>query len=571
MATSKSQKKIIWDIIWAVLFACGTVFILWKCRYGFGNMDEAFYLTIPYRLSQGDGLFVHEWHLSQMSGFLILPLMKLYMAIAGTTEGIILAFRYIYTVIQALAALFIYFRLRKTHQQGAALASIAFLLYAPFGIMALSYNSLGIICLAGCLVIMVTSERLIRLQQAAAGMLFACAVLCCPYLILIFAVYFITVLICTICKRAKGIFSFKSWLFFTVGAAVVAAVFAAFVLSRGSISQIFAAFPSIMNDPDHQPQNVFRLVVTYFTSILYVNKKADIGYAGLFVCAVIALADRKRANRRAIYFTAAALLTLFTITCLVYYGRYLNYVMFPVNIMAVVCFIINKDETTEKLLCGMWIPGMLYSMCLHASSNQEFYAISSASTVALIAGLMIVTLTADRIYREQTGAAAAISVIMMILIAVCQLGSEAYLRYNAVFWSNMNELMTTPQSDGVEKGLYLSEAADRQYRMTLEIATHIKDNYASAESVAFIANETWLYLLCSDKRMASYSAWLALITGEISQSYMTKQMKYYELNPDKIPDIVYLSPDNLHYSGQYKAIADYEEDELSTGGILLVK
>ena len=67
------NDKWIWDIVFTVIGCAAGVFLLWKCRYGFANMDEVFYLLTPYRLCQGDALFAGEWHLSQMSAFLVYP------------------------------------------------------------------------------------------------------------------------------------------------------------------------------------------------------------------------------------------------------------------------------------------------------------------------------------------------------------------------------------------------------------------------------------------------------------------------------------------------------------------
>ena len=47
------------------------VMLFAKCKYGIGNRDESFYLTVPYRLCQGDRLFLNEWHLSQMAGWIL--------------------------------------------------------------------------------------------------------------------------------------------------------------------------------------------------------------------------------------------------------------------------------------------------------------------------------------------------------------------------------------------------------------------------------------------------------------------------------------------------------------------
>ena len=56
------NDKWIWDIVFTVIGCAAGVFLLWKCRYGFANMDEVFYLLTPYRLGQGDALFASECH-----------------------------------------------------------------------------------------------------------------------------------------------------------------------------------------------------------------------------------------------------------------------------------------------------------------------------------------------------------------------------------------------------------------------------------------------------------------------------------------------------------------------------
>ena len=71
------QKKR--DIIfWAGLFL-GCWFLIWKSKYGTGAYDEPFYLTIPHRIVNGDGMFSEEWNFGQFSSFLMLPFMKIYL------------------------------------------------------------------------------------------------------------------------------------------------------------------------------------------------------------------------------------------------------------------------------------------------------------------------------------------------------------------------------------------------------------------------------------------------------------------------------------------------------------
>ncbi len=56
------------DVLFIALMVGALAFSVWKLSYGFGGNDEAFYLTIPHRLTLGDAMFADEWHLSQLSG-----------------------------------------------------------------------------------------------------------------------------------------------------------------------------------------------------------------------------------------------------------------------------------------------------------------------------------------------------------------------------------------------------------------------------------------------------------------------------------------------------------------------
>lgn len=108
-----------------------------------------------------------------MSGFLTYPLVCFYLRIKGGLDGITLFMRYACSFFQILTAVFIYIRLNKISWGGALVASISYLLYIPFGIMALSYNSLGIMMLLIFSVIISTAEK-------TESSIFNCrGVLCC--------------------------------------------------------------------------------------------------------------------------------------------------------------------------------------------------------------------------------------------------------------------------------------------------------------------------------------------------------------------------------------------------------
>ena len=229
------------DYIFIALIVGGIIFAFWKCVFGFGGNDEAFYLTVPQRFSMGDALIKDEWNLSQLSGFLLMPFVWLFTTITGSTEGIILAARVVYIIFHATVSIVIYTRIRK-YGYVSVFASVLYFIYTPYDIMAMSYNTMGLdlVTLAG--VIMGTASYKKKLPLIFSGVAFAAAVLCCPYLAVAYILYGICVLIHTFIKNKETKFILKSelfagrtFLFFSIGIFALAAVFLVFALTRVSI------------------------------------------------------------------------------------------------------------------------------------------------------------------------------------------------------------------------------------------------------------------------------------------------------------------------------------------------
>lgn len=573
---SEKDNKWIWDIVFTLLGCMAGLFLLWKCRYGFANMDETFYLLTPYRLTQGDGLFAQEWHLSQMSSFLLYPVMKFYFMFGGEFEALFLNFRYIYTIIHVLICAFIYIRFRLTCRSGATAASLALMLYAPFGLMALSYNSLGIDCLAVALTILVTAKRAKHVQEALAGFIFAAAVLCCPYLLLVYAAFLIASIVVSIVKKRAGkeqdtIFNIKCLISFTIGAAVLAVIFAAFVLSRASFAQVMESLPHILNDPSHEPKGLFSLVISYFASILALSKAADLSYALLIALFVMALVDRKSKERSLLYLAAAAVLTIVALVFNVWYGTYINYVMFPISFMAPVCFAVNRTDTVKKLFFAFWIPAMIYTFCIHATSNMEYYAISSASAAAIIPSILIIAICARDFGRRKKNMVGLAAVAIAVVLCACQIGTIAVMRYRAVFWSSMEELAAVPEKEGLQAGLYISGDAKKQYDMTREVSACIEELCPGEANLLAVSYHNSVYLQCPEKKNASISGWLLELDDTLSRSTRDKLLEYYKMNPQKIPDVVLIDEPFKDFMDDLNTVADYEIAKEDWGACILLR
>ena len=243
---SKPNKGKWQHIIFAVLMAFAIGFSLWKCYYGFGGNDESFYLTIPHRLTLGDSLLGDEWHLTQLSGFLLLPFVWLYTMITQSTVGIIFAARVFYVICHAVIVCVIYSRLKK-YGYFTVFGCVLYFLFTPFDIMALSYNTMGLDLIALTGVLMATADYSKKLPLIISGLAFAGAVLCCPYLAAVYVMYIIAVGVHYVIKKTalnknvfnSELFSIKTFLWFTLGAGILAAIFLVFVLSRVSINGLY--------------------------------------------------------------------------------------------------------------------------------------------------------------------------------------------------------------------------------------------------------------------------------------------------------------------------------------------
>lgn len=559
-----------YDILAAAAFLMAACFLWWRCKWGIGNADESFYLTVPYRLWMGDGLFQHEWHISQMVGFLLLPFMKGYMLLSGgSTEGIVLSFRHIYVVVQTLAAVWMYLRLRRLNWLGALAASLVFLLFAPSGIMALSYISLGILCLNLAFVLALTNEKGRRTDWAVAGLLFAAAVLCCPYLAAVYLLYCLAVLIKRFRKLPVGegdVFSPKCWAWATAGAAALAAVFLAFVFSRTSLKNILTALPWIMLDPRHEPRSLLTILTTYFTEMLEINRLLPLwllAYAALLIAARLGRSGRPRA---ALCYLLGLLIGACSLVALLVGDDFVNYLMFPLNLLAPFCCLLSKQQNTRRLLTCWWLPGMLYTLLIHFGSNQGFFSIANASAVPLGASLMICVLTGRELLTAGVGPALRrAGAAMLAAVLLLQLSSLAWKRYSYVFWEPSLKAQTCYVEFGPQKGLMVSEERYQHYEMLLNDTAPVRRE--NTGSVLYITTFSWLYLASPGMEMGTYSGWLSAVGVYVAD----KLAAYYEMNPEKLPEAAYVEPLYGEIGQALFERYDYSAEETPLGSMIYIR
>lgn len=538
------------DYIFIALIAGGIIFAFWKCVFGFGGNDEAFYLTVPQRFNMGDALIKDEWHLSQLSGFLLMPFVWLFTTITGSTEGIILAARVLYIIFHATVSIVIYSRIRK-YGYVSVFASVLYFIYTPYDIMAMSYNTMGLdfVTLAG--VIMGTASYKKKLPLIVSGVAFAAAVLCCPYLAVAYILYGICVLIHTFIRNKETkfilkseLFAGKTFLFFSIGIFALAAVFLVFALTRVSIKEIFNYLPYLMTDPEHPQIALGTRFGMYFKSIYNCHSHFKIALFSYLVMIVVMIIDRKRKSHRSIYLIVTTAIVIFCYVLLLPQLTYSTYnaIMFPLIFIGITSYILCENKP-KPLFASLFVLGIIYSFAICFSSNQYFYVISMVITASNIASYVFLAQLLREMKTTQDNIEYAVwvkrgSFLFVAFMIFLQGAFQITVKAEHCFWESGNTSNLTAQiKNGPAKGIYTNVNNCNTYEQIYSDLQYYKNK--QEDNILFLTSKTWCYLAV-DFPYGTLSAW---ISGE-KPSSVERLKTYYRVNYEEIPKYIYIPKDS---------------------------
>lgn len=556
MTDCKSIFKKNFDVIlFLALLIPLSVMLFARCRYGFVSSDEAFYLTIPYRLLQGDALLLHEWNLSQLIAWVLQVPVRIYFLFFKNTDGIYLSFRYIYVTLHICGSTALFLMLRKYSGIGAALSSIFYCLYAPFGIPALSYNSLGIAFLTLAAVIL-TCAPPHRWSIALSGLLFALSVLCCPHLAVIYVLYGAAVRRLRAAHKTHDDLPFlRPDCFFWFSVGVFATALALFVSVLPPIP--FSKWPGILkglfSDTDHQ-RSLYKSLRAYCRLVF---KRRDV--LCLLFLTVLGSVVKKKHFRS----VCSIFVLLYTARTAFGIATYINYLMFPLAVSGLYFYVVYRNPIARKLFYGIWLPGVMYTLCINLASNQDFYAISSASTVPLVASVMIITVSLKQILSGEEARILKLGLVLSALLLFTLQGClQTHLRWDPIFFDTTIADQTVEVSDGPSKGLLLSAYKSSDYLSAFESVSQLKPG----GTVLLLVNRPDCYLF-GDWKNGSYSAWLG---GTPKPNTLDRLELYYRLNPDKLPEQVFVNSHLLKFASPFLDSGIYTLSSVTEYGDLIL-
>lgn len=557
---STNRKSYLYPVFWVAFIAVAAL-AFWKCRYGYAHMDEAFYLTLPYRFLQGDRMLCDEWNNSQLSAFLLMPVVRGYIWATGGTEGIYLFVRYLYTVLKCALTLSLLFRLRKFHEASAMVSSICFLAFSSFGLMVLSYNSMAIGGLLLTLCCLMTDSAVSHFMSGIA--LFA-AVLSYPYLAPVYVLYIIGVIIVRKRKVSNpiisGFFSVRALLWMTAGIGVMTVVFCVYVFSHVSIQDILQTIPHILTgDPDHPPKILWKIVPSFFARIVLGNEKnlfTFVNYALFGLLASVILVDKKRMEHKTVYLYLSAVLTICLLFVYFFTDGYINHVLFVPNVLAAILFLLSDDERINGLFVCVWVPGMAYAFLEHIGSNTGFDGISSAASTAAIGSLMIIGIQAAMASKQSGRLSGVLISVLAVTVAM-----TVYYKATYIYWENSLSEQTETITDGTQAGLLVTKERYDHYYGVRRDTEEMRELSEDAPVLYLGEKSLWLE---GNQRCGSYSPLSYGISGSRSNLYA-----YYEQYPERKAEMIYVEFDyGENIAKELSEVLDMQMEKKSYGYIL---
>lgn len=545
------KRKTSYTAFLAVMFAAAAVFLIWRAPYGYSFDDESFIVSLALRLTKGDMLLTGEWHGTQNVAVLLLPFVKLFQLFHSDTTGLLLWLRYCYCVLWYICCGIMFFVFEKKSRLTAALIYVYLILFSPMALMTLSYTSLSLMsCLLLCCLIMYETE-FGRMKPWLFSLLFAllsCAfVLSCIFVAAAYIVSDIVLVVLLIIKRntESGKYYRRHFILTNLIIAAAAILYVYMLILRGTdIELILKSIPLILADPQHQMVNPLYIPVRdYLNFYRYIGKSFTLTIS--LVIAACALIKKLRKYRLYIFALCAAAYAYIQllIARTAFNSEYLkNWHVAGIALIGLAAYFMleNKPKNIFRIFWGM---GLIYSYFNAMGSNTGFIATCMTLSVCGVGSIYFIICLARELREQYAGKklrlTASAAVILLVFTANYTFQLFTRLTYTYFDVPDMSKLCYVIDN-GAAKGLRTSEGCYEMYNTRNAALKELLCDASAVtdiESCNFVSLEFAAVLyLDADLNFGTYSAWTWPTDVE-------RLNAYYELRPDKTPDLVFFRGD----------------------------
>lgn len=135
------------------------VYAIWRSTLGVTLLDDSYYVAMALRLARGARVFADERNIQSLGSLLAVPFAKAWLSLVGVS-GLALALRGFYLALAAGVGVAVHRSLRPTTGSLPAFAAVVTLLLSPpFNVLAVSYNTMGMLGLAAGVALMFAAVR----------------------------------------------------------------------------------------------------------------------------------------------------------------------------------------------------------------------------------------------------------------------------------------------------------------------------------------------------------------------------------------------------------------------------
>lgn len=589
--------------------------------------DETFYLTIPFRLINGDSLIKDEWHLTQFSSFFSYLPNLLWIKLTGSTEGIVVFMRCVYLFIQIVLAVVIYCFFRK-YKLWAVVAAVLFFTQFVSIIQQISYHSM-FVCFLLLLALSIISiyENRQTCSYIFAGLFYGLCCICNPFFCLAFILYLISCVMWKYRKQlSEGFFKLieiienyikqktsspakkvskkkkskrvkptKASIFLqnienyncffaakSVGyafcglfiVAIVAVIF--FFATGGTVSTIFENIENIFASSEYQTSRWFDKFIyahTWFNDLVH-NK----GFL-LPILFIVLLVDKKRTTitHRYVYIILSFLLSVvYFIDIFSRVTDDIYFFEFPLLIFSLVSYIITKNKNQTLFFC-MWLPCALASVFQLLASASILSAMNVVLIASNTAGVFFIAdlfkeMKSERkaIQQKQTVSFEFLRYILCIALSFQLLGHLSFFQIALYTPSS-----TVKAETGPYLGIQMTEEQAEDYAKTITDLNLIKERISPYSPVYVASWQNWMYLHL-ERPIGAYTSYY------YGEPDIDTLYAYYQQSPEHIPEYIYLPSrdyfNNVYYEYSteknlelFSELFEFDIEELPNGTLLKLK
>lgn len=552
----RSRKQYIW-LLWIGLSIFASVT---KIFVGF-DIDEGYALALPYRFLQGDRLFTEMWEVHQTSAVFAAVVLKPFLVLSGSNQGIVLYSRIVSTLIHLVISIFCYrtFRLFLSKKQAGYLALIYYN-FLPKWMMNVDFSMQLIWFFMLCMLCLLMGEYNKQHQKDSemygwiflSGVSLAFLVLGYPTMVFLYPVY--VILFLTRSQWNKVQRRNAVWAL-TLGCGIMALLFLGYLFSYMSPAQLFENIPHVFSDGSHQftGASKWSLWIGHMKDVVL---QIVITGAPSLLVAWIFSSFFNRQNRQSGGGTEGSFLVLFgnVYICLTsamviladLFG--VSWGPFRLQIRYIVMFflgfsLVRRMQHKEKARWVLWfclIPSLVSFLSILLASNVGPVSSSSYLVLGVMAVLWMLTeeIIQERGVHEEKkkGRASRHSLLygtLLLFLLSVLFCKGYYVRVTEYPPSNirMERKMVT---EGPLKGIYVYPSEYEEMTETYHLMRQYSDE---KDQVLYMGTQALSNLYTEGK--------CVLPTTISTPAFNEQWVEYFESHREKMPTVIFLSKSTI--------------------------